>query len=668
MLHLYQSNRLERLAEALAALLLREPLSPLCRETVVVPHPGVGRWLGLRLAERLGICANVEFPLPAAFIWRVLREFLGELPEANRFEPGVLTWGILRGLHELRDDPRFGPVRRYLRDGDPIKGYELAGRLALLFDRYLVYRPDWIAAWEGGRSATPGDDWQAALWRYLVGSQGTEADSHWVRLLEHFFARSQGAEVRPNGLPRRIALFGVPSLSPGYLQVLGRLSHFMEIHLFLLNPCQAYWTEITDPREKERRELAADGGELYLEVGNPLLASLGRQGRDFFAALLEFDAGQTEERFEPADDDTLLGRLQNDILDLRDPADEPPRPLPAGDLSLQIHACHSPLREAEALYDRLLELFERFPDLRPADVLVMTPEMDSYAPALEAVFAEPGDRPAIPFRLSDRPLVAESPLVGAFFQLLEIPHSRYELPRLAALLEIPAVARRFDLSEDEVARALRWLDEAGVRWGRDAAFRARRGLPPLAQNSWRFGLDRLLLGYALPGGEERLFAGILPYDEVEGAAAAALGSVAAAQRTGHPLHGLRRGRRIEGRGVRQHHRVHLGMRQVEAAAQHMAQLVVQRHAHLTQHRTAQPGSVQRIAARGTVTGPLAQHRQRPPQLGQPPVADQVNHAHPSPPIGPSASKHSGIAFASAAKASGGPHLHSPSLGSMVCHS
>jgi len=44
------------------------------------------------------------------------------------------------------------------------------------------------------------------------------------------------------------------------------------------------------------------------------------------------------------------------------------------------------------------------------------------------------------------------------------------------------------------------------------------------------------------------------------------------------------------------------MREIEAAAERVAQFVVQRHAHVTQHHAAQPGAVQRIRARGNVLG------------------------------------------------------------------
>ena len=361
MLRLYQSNRLEILADRLAELLEAPQGNPLTPETLVVQHPGMARWLSLRLAERLGVCANVEFPLPAAFVWRLLAALFPGLPEHNRFEPGVLTWRVLGQLDALPGEPVLAPLHGYLDPGggdpDPLKRLQLAQRIAAVFDQYLVYRPDWILAWEAGRPAQPGDEWQAWLWRRLSAA----GDANWVGLQQRLFAALETGELPVGGLPARAAVFGVPTLSPGYLEILQRLGERMELHLFLLNPCRAHWSEIVDPGEKARREVEADGSELYLEVGNPLLASLGRQGRDLFDGLLEVEA-ETEEGFVAPDTTNLLGRVQADILDLRDPADaEATWALDPGDRSLQFHACHSPTRELEVLYDQLLELFRRDP-------------------------------------------------------------------------------------------------------------------------------------------------------------------------------------------------------------------------------------------------------------------------------------------------------------------
>ena len=520
MLKLYQSNRLERLVDLLAAV-VSEPLDdPLAPEIIAVQHPGMARWLSLRLAERLGICANVRFPLPAGFVWRIFRGLLEGVPEHNGFEPAVLGWRILGLLEGLENSRPFAPVHAYLAGGDDVKRYELARRIAAAFDQYLVYRPDWITAWEQGGRGVEGDAWQAELWRRLA-AQGP--GTHWVRLQQRLYRLLDSGEA-VEGLPPRVVLFGTPTLSPGYLEILRRLSERMDVHLFLLNPCAGHWTDIVDEAQKARREQESGGAEAYLEVGNPLLASWGRQGRDFFAAILDYDPGSLE-AFEPPGEGSLLHRIQSDILHLRDRGPGSGELLPRDDPSLQFHSCHSAMREVEVLKDQLLELFRRNPDLEPSDVLVMTPDIDDYAPYVEAVFSAADAQGAIPWQITDRSAALESPLIAAFFNLLKTGRGRFDANGMLALLEVPAIRRRFGLAEGDLGLIARWVEQSGIRWGRDGGDRADRGLPDTDQNSWRAGLDRLLLGYALPGGGERLFQGILPYDEIEGAAASVLGGL-----------------------------------------------------------------------------------------------------------------------------------------------
>jgi exodeoxyribonuclease V gamma subunit len=185
------------------------------------------------------------------------------------------------------------------------------------------------------------------------------------------------------------------------------------------------------------------------------------------------------------------------------------------------------VREIEVLHDQLLALFESEAGLTPADVVVMTPDIDAYAPAIEAVFGTADPARRIPYHVAGRAARAASPPIRAFFDLLEIPESRFAVNAVLALLEVEAVRRRFDLAAKDLELIRDWLRATGVRWGRDAEDRRARGLPQVPDHTWRAGLDRLLLGYALPGGGTRLFAGVLPHDDIEGEAAAVLGRLAA---------------------------------------------------------------------------------------------------------------------------------------------
>ena len=506
-LRIHHSNRMEVLAGVLAGILREDPGDPLVSERIVVPHRTIGRWLTLELARELGVAANLRLELPAGFAWSVMRTAVPSLPREQPFSPPQLRWR----LHDLL--PRFaqgdraagGAVRRYLADGDPRKRFELADRLARVLDRCVVYRPDWVREWERGDAP----HWQARLWRRAVEEEGSP--SHWVGAIDGFRTALENAP-RPPDWPSRASFFAVSSLSPSYLDLLNGIGRGIEVNLFVVNPCREYWGDIYSPREMGRRADGADPSERHLAEGNELLAAWGRAGRDTFDSLVEIASDDAREHFVRPAASRRLAAVQRDVLDLRLAPEGRSQDEGRGgsgpdarDDSIQVHVCHSPVREAEVLHDRLLGLFDNHPDLGPADVLVLTPNLDVHGPCVEAVFGAAG---RIPFNVARRRSAA-TPAVRAFFELLAMRRSRLGAEAVLAPLDAEAVRARFGIPESGLPAIRDWVREAGIRWGADAEHRAAEGLPATDDHGWRQGIRRLLLGYAVPGPNE-LVAGLVP--------------------------------------------------------------------------------------------------------------------------------------------------------------
>ena len=344
---------------------------------------------------------------------------------------------------------------------------------------------------------------------------------------------------RPPGWPRRASFFAVPALSPSYLELLCEAAHGIEIHLFLLNPCREYWGDIHSRREIDYRTGGADPEARYFTEGNELLAAWGRAGRDMIDALVEVAGAEWEDHFVPPAGAGRLAAVQRDILDLRlageavhadgalaaapagrggdaeaqtgpshrtAPQTVPDAgPPPATDDSIRIHVCHSPVREAEVLHDRLLALFDAHRDLEPADILVLTPDLEVYGTAIEAVFGAAG---RIPCNVA-RTRGGESCTLRAFLDLLALPRSRHGAEPMLAPLAAPAVRARFGIGESDLPAVRVLVREAGIRWGVDEAHRGDEGLPETSGHTWRQGLSRLLLGYAMEG-TDALVAGLVP--------------------------------------------------------------------------------------------------------------------------------------------------------------
>jgi exodeoxyribonuclease V gamma subunit len=584
MLTLYHAPDLETLGELATRLLGQPQREPFAAAQVVVPSQGIGRWLTLELARKQGIAMQLEVQLPAAFVWQLSRGVLGQLPEQSAFTPGTLAWRLYDWLCEPAQLAAAPRLAHYLAGGDERRRLSLASKIADVFDQYLLYRDDWLAAWERDALLGLGPDeaWQALLWRELT----KDGHPHRARLLDDLLRRLFDEEPI-DGLPERLLVFGISALAPHHLRVLDGLARHTEVVIFALNPCREAWGEIRDIRELAQHPFSGRAGSVasaeearqnqarersvqavhehpepgfnaayssaaaspprtpddwYLDIGNPLLASLGKQGRDFFDALFALAASEGSQEFGvyPQDaelaDTSLLQALQNDILRLRTRTAAERLALREDDRSLELHVAHSPLREVEILHDQLLARFAADPALSPDQVVVLTPDIERYAPYIEAVFAANTGAPRmaaprIPFSLADRSLRAEIPLLEAFLDLLALPDSRFTAEEVLGWLEQPALARRAGIEAEDLPLLRDWLREAGVRWGRDADHRAQLGLPADAAFTWRQGLDRLLLGFAAPpqlaGAAAPLLGASWPLDALEGARAQLLGRLAA---------------------------------------------------------------------------------------------------------------------------------------------
>jgi len=531
---LYTGNRLERLARELASRTRLRAGDPFTPEIVVIQSRGMERWLALEIARHSGIAANLIFPFPETFLQTVIEALLPDVKNETPIQRAAMVYGIFASLPRLIEtNPSFDPLRAYLRGDDSgLKRIQLAEQISQLFDQYLVFRPDMISAWDTGQAGgdTPHHAWQAALWRDLMRRMGGNPHRTWLwkQLLD---ALGRGS-VPLEELPPRVSVFGISYLPPFYLQALLALSTVMTVDLYQLNPCREFWADIVSQREENRLRrprsentaIIADEN-LHREEGNRLLASMGSQGRTFHRLIDEFDM-PTMEDFQLNPAKTLLAALQNDILLLKNhsPEDSQHIAVPPSDRSVQIHACHGPMREIEVLYDQLLDLLNTDGDLEPRDIMVLTPNIESYAPYVQAVFGAPEDGALrMPFSIADRGPMACNPVVEAFFYLLALNRSRLPVSEILNLLEVPAVRSRFDLADEDMHLIRQWISDTRICWGADAAAKSRLGLPPTEANTWQAGLDRLLMGYALSSADGVLFKGILPASGAEGSDAEVLG-------------------------------------------------------------------------------------------------------------------------------------------------
>ena len=529
-LHIHRAERTDILADGLGALLAEPAPDPFASELVMVPARGVERWLSQRLSHLLGrgdgadgVCAGVQFRSPASLI----AEITGTR-EDDPWSPDAMTWPLLGVIDATVDEPWCRTLATHLghfNTGDEKelrqgRRYAVARRVAGLFASYARQRPQLLADWLAGDTGDLATDldWQPQLWCRLVEAMAIDPP--------HVRHATTVARLRQSAgdLPARLSLFGYTRLAATDIELLDAVSAHHDLHLWLPHPSPQMWTTLAELRGV----IARRADQSHRLLSHPLLATFGRDLRELQRSLPvspasdEFIADPvsmaTDEFIAGGNHpDTLLGWLQSDIA--ADAVRPQGRLLAADDRSVQVHSCHGPARQVDVLREVLLGLLADDETLEPRDILVMCPDIETYAPLIVAGFGlgevVPGAHPAhqLRVRLADRSLVQTNPLLGVLTQVLGLAGSRVSATEVLNLAHAEPVRARFGFTDDDLEDITGWVREANIRWGFDQEHRQPYGVD-FVHNTWRFGLDRILAGVALSDDSQTWIDTTLPLDDV----------------------------------------------------------------------------------------------------------------------------------------------------------
>lgn len=515
MFYLHVSNKTENLLQHLSELLRvdsgRSFFEP---ELFLIQSQGMERMICQNMAASFGAFCNFSFFSPLSLL-DYIADRLGVDSSGQRFERSSLSWRLELLLRQL-DVDALEPLQYYLSgEGAELKRFQLARRLAHLFDQYQIMRPEMLQAWQTGRlvSTDPSELWQRHLWLGLL-EQGD--GNHRGQVFGQLIEKIRDTELIKEDLPRRISVFGLHTLPPIYLDFLNSLASVVDVHFFLLSPCLNYWGNIQSRRRQARQNGLLEDIE---SEHHPLLAVLGSQGRDMQNLLLErADFGLEFTSYEEPDgqesDYTLLHRIQADLLagEIRPAVQET-----IADDSVIVVSCHSRLRELMVVKDRILHWLECEPELELKDIVVMAPDIQEYSVLIPAIFEK------IQHSIADRSLCRKNSMLGAFLQFMDLFTSRFGWSEVLDLLRQPTIYPQFGLGGGDLDTISQWVVDSGIRWGLSGEQRETIAGFSFSESSWRAGLDRMLMGYAV--GEEAFVDGILPYPEIEGKNATILGAL-----------------------------------------------------------------------------------------------------------------------------------------------
>jgi len=314
-------------------------------------------------------------------------------------------------------------------------------------------------------------------------------------------------------LPGRLSLFGHTRLPVTDIDLLCSLANHHDLHLWLPHPSDALWRASADARGVIRRR--DDTG--HRDVGHPLFGTLGRDLRELQRSL---PTDVATDEYLPGEQrrENLLAWLQSDVA--ANAVRPQGRTLADDDRSVQIHSCHGPARQIDVLREVLVGLLADDPTLEPRDILVMCPDIETYAPLIVAGFGladvsyagHPAHRLRV--RLADRALTQTNPLLGVIAQLLALAGGRATASEVLNLVHAQPIRNRFGFSDDDLVDITDLVRQSNVRWGFDKEYREPYGLHGVLHNTWRFGLDRMLLGVTMSEDANAYLGHTLPLDDM----------------------------------------------------------------------------------------------------------------------------------------------------------
>jgi len=486
------------------------------------------RWLSLELARLNGIFSSYAF-ISYDNLVGIAETLAGNsIEEKSPYDRDVFPWSIMALLEDdFLSVKNMKPVAGYIAKNE-LKRFQIASRVADIFDQYALYRPDMIDLWESGRAAfeeNAHEDWQFAIWRRLNERYGEKINRH-KRLKKALKSTATNGKPPfiPERFPERIICFGISIMPRYYLELLAGISAFIPVYIFHMNPSQEYWGDIISDKRLAIAESRLSRDIQYAERGNQLLSSFGDSGREFITMLYANDYILSPvELFEETAGNSLLQNIQNDITFLKDRGFEKGIVMDRDD-SIRFVSCHSPIRELEVLHDYLISLFNTNGELKPHDILVLSVDINEYAPYIDAVFGTVGKKYRIPYSIADRSM-AENVSVRLFLDILTLISGRLEANAVISVIDTEIIRGKFGLDTGDIELIGSWVSEANIRWGLDAGFQEELGLPGSPENTWLFALDRMLLGYALEE-DGIFFDGIYPFGKAEGDGARVLGNFA----------------------------------------------------------------------------------------------------------------------------------------------
>jgi len=494
----FHSNHIEKLLEKLIAEINGQQTNIFTKDWIIAPTSGMGQWISIETAAKKnnGVFANFAIVNQDKFLRDLYKFICGHETERDQETAKWIIYKFL-GSSDFLNEPEFNKVTEYYSD-DNLRRVQLAERVANLFDQYQIYRAGMIAEWNDNRlvySDSETEKWQKWLWQKLDIDHHIRA-RYKIRLdLLDAFKNEENRHRIKLKYPV-INLFGNSIYTPFHIEIFDKLSEITDVSHFIIYPSE----DITKTNEA-RNSLLKSWGKKYSEL----------------ASIMNTDC--IESVCADPGDKCLLNKVQHLVLRNTESSEAvaATSEFLDSDESIQINSAYTEVREVEILFNYLTDLKNRHKDLYPRDILVLTTNIDLYAPYIKAVFNNAGFK--IPYKILGVSASQKESVITAFTSILDFGENDFTSEKVLSLLETKHISARYEITDLEKIRAL--VDKANIRFGIDKPETDEQGkdYDETRWVSWDFGLKKLTLGYAMltenlydmPGEES----GLYPFNDIE---------------------------------------------------------------------------------------------------------------------------------------------------------
>ncbi|CAL1329023.1 exodeoxyribonuclease V subunit gamma [Candidatus Providencia siddallii] len=517
MFKIYHSNQLFSLKNLIIDIIKNKQFSnPFEEEIIIVENFEISQWLQIELTKYFGITCNIHYKLPRDFILEMIYKILPDISKNNHYTKNLIKWRIITILPKIINNKKLKELKFYIKnDIDGRKLHQLSEKIANLFESYMIYRPKLITQWEKNKLINinnKNQSWQKKLWRELFVYRKTleKKTQHLLTIHKIFIKFLSAPNYLKNFFPKRIFIYGISSLPPIYIQILNIISKYTDIYLMFKNPCKHFlkynkYLLCLDITKQQKKPININKKEKKI---NPLLVSWGKLGNDFLKLITNIKNSKKFFIFTDTNRLTLLENIKQDILDSKNniqlgktiekyKTSKNKRLINLLDNTITFNSCYNIKKEIENLYEKLLEFFEKDNTLTPKDILVKVSNIEVYTPYIYAIFSKDKSENYIPFSILNKKPLKSNPIIQAFISLLNLPKVRFFKDQIFDLLDISAISKKFDINENELDILNNWINKYEIKFGLDNNNFKDLNLPIINQNTWEFGLKKILSKYSI---------------------------------------------------------------------------------------------------------------------------------------------------------------------------